>query len=204
MTSYNKENIGNIKTEADEQFLIFCATEKRDENEVETPLIRLRKFDKNWKHKAKLFSSYFVCKKCGNVSVKTCCECSLQNGSEEIVGNIKQEPERHFLIILTDNPAASREPAETKRSQSDEKIFSIKSKKFDEKWKRKAELFASYLVCEYFDFARKNLSFRKPRERRQCGFCDQKFLLSQLKVIDLNIKAIFTAKRTSNVTFVGK
>lgn len=58
----------------------------------------------------------------------------MKNYSQEIVDNIKQEPERHYVLILPADPLPKQK-------------LQIKLNKFDRKWMKKSELFASYFFC---------------------------------------------------------
>src|SRR4051812_21965567 len=59
--------------------------------------------------------------------------------SVEIVNNIKQEPAKHFVLILPFEPES--------KDASKVKEFEISLMKFDEGWKNKAKMFESFYRC---------------------------------------------------------
>lgn len=88
--------------------------------------------------------------------------------SQEIVDNIKHEPEVHFELIL---PAVPEHKL---------KRHSIKAKRFDQRWKCKANLFDSFWACDDCQYVTKNQKDQITHQRHcgkifQCDHCLMKF-----------------------------
>lgn len=66
----------------------------------------------------------------------------MENFEANIVDNIKHEAERHFLVILLDDPQSNSEPEAPRVTE-----IVINLKRIDAKCLEKAKLFDSYFVC---------------------------------------------------------